>query len=255
MFSKVKTTAIGASLCAVAIGLAGVGQAVAAPPVEALKDEQPIATANVGGFPNYRIPAIIQLENGDVLISYDGRPTGTDSPGPNSILQRRSTDGGNTWAEQTYIHQGKTERPIEGYSDPSYVYDEEAGRLFNFHVFSKDTGFWNSAVGNDDADRNVMSAEVSMSEDNGNTWTHKLITKIVKPAEVRAEFATSGHGIQIKNGPYKGRLVQQFAGKFVDNSVRAYSVYSDDHGETWHMGQPVGTRMDENKVVNFPMAA
>ncbi|MDO5034249.1 MAG: sialidase family protein [Actinomycetaceae bacterium] len=231
--------------------MTGIGQAYAAPPVEELNSEQVIAEGGVGGFNNYRIPAIMQLNNGDVLISYDGRPVGGDAPNPNSILQRRSMDGGATWGAQTFIHEGQKTAPKLGYSDPSYVYDEEENLLFNFHVFSKDQGFWGSALGNDDADRNVISAEVSKSADNGETWEHKLITNIVKPADVVSQFATSGHGIQIKSGDYAGRLVQQFAGRFVDGSVRAYSVYSDDHGETWTMGTPVGSKMDENKIVEL----
>ena len=74
---------------------------------------QRIVLGGDGVFPNYRIPAVIQLNNGDILLSYDGRPTGTDSPGPNSILQRRSTDGGKTWGETTVVSQGKTDAPIE----------------------------------------------------------------------------------------------------------------------------------------------
>ena len=66
-----------------------------------------VALGGDGVFINYRIPAIIQLENGDLLASYDGRPTAQDAPGPNSILQRRSTDGGKTWEETTTIHAGK----------------------------------------------------------------------------------------------------------------------------------------------------
>ncbi|EPD29515.1 exo-alpha-sialidase [Gleimia europaea] len=251
MFSKMRTTTFGASVCTLAIALTGVGQAFATPPVEALAGEQVIATNGVGGFTNYRIPAIVQMSNGDILISYDGRPTSADAPGPNSIMQRRSTDGGASWEPQTAIRAGKETYPILGYSDPSYVYDEEKELLFNFHVFSKNQGFWGSRLGNDDNDRNVISAEVSKSADNGATWEHRLITNVVKPAEITGQFATSGHGIQIKSGAYKGRLVQQFVGKFSDGSVRAYSVYSDDHGDTWQMGTPVGSRMDENKVVEL----
>ena len=212
---------------------------------------QRIALGGDGAFPNYRIPAVIQLNNGDILLSYDGRPTGTDSPGPNSILQRRSTDGGKTWGETTVVSQGKTDAPIKGYSDPSYVYDAETNTLFNFHVYSKDTGFWNSAIGSDDEDRRVMSAWVAVSKDNGVTWEHRSVTSVAKPDNVIAAFATSGHGIQITRGEYAGRLVQQYVGRLQGGAVSAYSVYSDDHGETWQMGEPVGTLMDENKVVEL----
>ena len=68
-------------------------------------------------------------------------------------------------------------------------------------------------------------------------------------------FASSGAGIQLRYGAHAGRLVQQYAGWFRNDAdgedVSAYSVYSDDHGETWTMGAPVGTQMDENKVAEL----
>ena len=56
---------------------------------------------------NYRIPALAHLGNGIVLASYDGRPYGGDSPQPNSIIQRRSTDNGKTWGAPTYVARGQ----------------------------------------------------------------------------------------------------------------------------------------------------
>lgn len=242
----------------------------------------------------YRIVGLASLGNGVVLASYDGRPTGGDSPAPNSIIQRRSTDGGKTWGAPTYIARGQVAAPDVsryGFSDPSYVVDRETGTVFNFHVYSKDAGFASSRLGNDDADRNVISSEVSVSTDGGLTWStdpaHQptlpaptaypsgsaysgfagpLITNVVKPVGatvngvanvggVVGQFASSGEGIQLKYGPHKGRLIQQFAGTVIQpdgsKQIQAYSVYSDDHGKSWQMGQPVGTAMDENKVVEL----
>jgi sialidase-1 len=242
----------------------------------------------------YRIPALAYLGDGVVLASYDGRPTGIDAPGPNSIIQRRSVDNGKTWGAPTFIARGQAAEGGAlkyGFSDPSYVVDRETGTIFNFHVYSKDTGFWNSALGDDDADRRVMGTQVSVSTDGGLTWSTdpanqpelpvpvdyapgskysqfegSLITDIVKPVGttvngvpnvggVIAEFASSGEGIQLKYGEHRGRLIQQFAGKIIQpdgsQTTQAYSVYSDDHGGSWQMGQPVGTGMDENKVVEL----
>lgn len=247
-FAATAALALSAPLCAFAAPLSNPAEP---PTSESGFSSQRIAFGGQDGFGNYRIPAVIQLKNGDVLVAYDGRPTGTDAPGPNSILMRRSTDGGKTFGPRTVIAAGEETKPIHGYSDPSFVYDEETGDLLAFFVHSKDTGFWNSAEGNDDGDRRVMSASLATSRDNGKTWELRSLTETVKPEGVRATFATSGHGIQIKNGAHKGRLVQQYAGAFTDGTVRAYSVYSDDHGASWHMGTPVGTKMDENKVVEL----
>ncbi|WP_125616845.1 sialidase family protein [Specibacter cremeus] len=242
----------------------------------------------------YRIVALADLGNGVVLAAYDGRPDGGDSPSPNSIVQRRSTDGGKTWGAPTFIARGQVATADVqrfGFSDPSYVVDKETGTVFNFHVYSKDQGFAGSAFGNDDANRQVISTEVSVSTDGGLTWSTDpanqptlptpsnypagspyagfagpLITAVAKPnggtvnavanvGGVAGMFASSGEGIQLKYGPHKGRLLQQYAGKVVQadgsTAIQAYSVYSDDHGKTWQRGAFVGTGMDENKVVEL----
>lgn len=217
--------------------------------------EQELAWAGYQGVRNFRIPALAVTPGGDLVAAFDKRPVGGDAPAPNSIWQRRSRDGGATWEEPTIIAAGTETGARTGYSDPSYVVDRKTGMIFCFHVFSKDVGVWNSGYGDDDADRGIISAAVSCSEDDGQTWTTRLITSVVKPESCRAMFASSGAGIQLRYGPHAGRLVQQFAGWFRQNDgsqlVQAYSVFSDDHGESWTMGQPVGESMDENKVAEL----
>ena len=206
---------------------------------------------------NYRIPAITTAPNGDLLVAYDERPKdngnqGSDAPNPNHIVQLRSTDGGKTWSAPTYIHRGTETGQKVGYSDPSYVVDHQTGTIFNFHVKSYDQGWGGSKAGTDPEDRNVIHAEVSSSTDNGWTWTHRTITAdITKDNPWVSRFAASGQGIQIHYGAHAGRLVQQYTIKTADGAVQAVSVYSDDHGATWQAGSPVGTGMDENKVVEL----
>lgn len=214
--------------------------------------EQQLAMNGHGGFPNYRIPALTVTNDGDLLASFDGRPTAWDAPGPNSVLQRRSTDGGVTWQEPTFIHEGRTQAPIEGYSDPSYIVDRFTGDIFNFHVKSFDRGFGNSRPGVDPEDRNVIHAEVSVSRDDGHTWEHEVITAdVTAELDWRSRFAASGQGIQLKYGEHAGRLLQQFTIINGAGAFQAVSVYSDDHGKTWQVGEPVGVGMDENKTVEL----
>ncbi|KFY27190.1 hypothetical protein V491_00985 [Pseudogymnoascus sp. VKM F-3775] len=271
-------------LCALPSVITHVQAAPTSPTIHSreLFKEQVLATNGVGPSPYYRIVALANLGNGVVLASYDGRPDGGDSPSPNSILQRRSTDGGETWGAPTYIAKGQagsTGVQKYGFSDPSYIVDQDTGKVFNFHVFSKNVGFGASVIGNDDANLNIISSEVSVSTDGGVSWStdpnnqpslpppaSSLITKSVKPVGqtvngvanvggVVGQFAASGEGIQLRYGAYAGRLIQQFVGRVVQPSgnviYQAYSVYSDDGGSTWHMGSPVGVGMDENKVVEL----
>ena len=214
----------------------------------------------------YRIPALAHVGDGVVLASWDARPgSAADAPNPNTIVQRRSVDNGKTWGPMTTVAAGFTGSVSEskyGYSDPSYVVDEESGKIFNFFVYSKDQGFHGSTWGNDDANRQVISAAVIESTDGGETWSApRLITDVAKPGDgpvpgaVRSTFATSGAGIQVTRGEYKGRLIQQYAGDVMQangsRTYQAYSVYSDDHGATWQRGEFTGTSMDENKIVEL----
>ncbi|WP_018760921.1 exo-alpha-sialidase [Arthrobacter sp. 135MFCol5.1] len=266
-----------AGSAALALALLAGGVAAQAAPIPGNSPTNPPGTfqeTNLGSDRTadnffYRIPALTYLGNGVVLAAWDGRPgSSADAPNPNSIVQRRSTDGGRTWGPVQVIaagHVADAVAPKYGYSDPSYVYDAEAGKVFAFFVYSKDQGFGGSQFGNDDADRNVISSAVIESSDGGLTWTGpRLITNVTKPGasktspapgDVRSNFASSGEGIQLKYGQYKGRLIQQYAGDIrqVDgtNKIQAYSVYSDDHGASWHKGANVGDRMDENKTVEL----
>ena len=232
--------------------------------------EQNIGAELFGDSSNYRIPALADLGDSVVIAAWDGRPfNAADSPNPNSIVMRRSTDYGKTWSDIYYIAQGQLGKPgIEkyGYSDPSFVVDRQTGKVFAFFVYSQDQGFHGSEYGNDTAnDRNIIGAVVVESSDGGLTWSEpRDITQVAKPGndktnpapgDVRSTFATSGEGIQLQYGEYAGRLIQQYAGwvRQPDGSeaLQAYSVYSDDHGLTWQRGAFVGTGMDENKVVEL----
>lgn len=168
------------------------------------------------------------------------------------------------------IAAGQSGTDKYGYSDPSFVVDRTTGRVFAFFVHSLDQSFQGSAYSADDSNRQVLGAAVIHSDDGGITWSEpRLITDVVKTSngttvdgvytpvtgDVRGTFATSGEGIQLQYGQYAGRLIQQYAGSVrqADGStvIQAYSVYSDDDGETWQRGAYVGTGMDKNKVVEL----
>lgn len=247
-------------------------------------DADPAAEANISELhtvatsskeANIRIPAIAVAPNGDLLASYDYRPkngrmNGGDSPNENSIMQRRSTDNGKTWQPETVIARGIVGSNIagsRGYSDPSYVVDHESGTIFNFHVYSQVSGVFakNPAYtftpdGKiDENSEHAMNLGLSVSTDNGHSWTQRVITDQVlgeKAKELQSCFATSGAGTQKLTAPNKGRLLQQMACVPKTGGIVAYTIYSDDHGKTWKSGNPTpavvaGKKFDENKVTEL----
>ena len=239
----------------------------------------PTFLANKGhhGFDCHRIPAITTANNGWLLAAWDGRPGGCgDVPNPNSIVQWISKDDGKTWAQEDVkvIAHGQPGNQKFSYSDPSYVVDRSNGNIFMFFVKGHDASFQRAQPGYDG--RQVIDAAIMKSEDNGVTWTGlngetvpsgphagsaqpTVITRMVQPKDdpeastYYSRFAASGEGIQLRYGPKKGRLVQQFTFKKASGYF-AVSVFSDDGGNNWQAGEPIGLAhggMDENKVVEL----
>ncbi|EIE98909.1 exo-alpha-sialidase [Saccharomonospora glauca] len=199
------------------------------------------------GAHTYRIPALEKLPDGTLLAAYDRRNDGAgDLPGDIDVLVRRSEDGGRTWSEPVVVAGGDT---TVGSGDPSLIVDDETGRVHLFYATGN--GFRNSGPGNDNDDPNLIHLDYSYSDDGGRTWTERRLTEEVKDPSWYGIFASSGTGIQVKHGPFAGRLIQQYAFRKDDGSIWAVSAYSDDHGETWRAGEPVGPLMDENKTVEL----
>lgn len=247
-----------------------------APPVEVVEGERPpapdpletprdyeigdrvrLAQPGDASYACHRIPALTQANNGWILAAWDGRPGGcADAPQANSIVYRISKDGGKSWTRILTALRGKTGAGKYGYSDPSFVVDRETGTIFLFSVYSLDQGIGGSVVGTDPTNRNIIHAHVVESRDNGETWTNpRIITADVAKGhedEWRSRFASSGEGIQVRYGKYRGRLIQQYAIQHKgSNTLYAHSVYSDDHGKTWQHGELTQGGADENKVVEL----
>jgi sialidase-1 len=208
--------------------------------------QQDLATAGAGS-PFYRIPALTVTTRGTLLAAYDARPTLKDLPDPISVVLRRSTDGGKTWGPQAVVRAAAAPA---GFGDPSFVVDRTTRRIFLFYSASVRQGFFGSATGVGHDDPEVQQADYSFSDDDGVTWTHRRITSAIKDPSWAGLFAASGQGIQLRYGRHAGRLVQQYVVRR-GKEMFAASAYSDDHGETWRMGQLVGPGADENKTVEL----
>lgn len=82
----------------------------------------PVAVENK---PNYRIPAIIQAPNGDLLILAEKRNDGPGDVGDHDIVSKRSRDKGRTWSA------GRTIWPHPAsYSDIAVLDDMTIGFVY-----------------------------------------------------------------------------------------------------------------------------
>lgn len=194
-----------------------------------------LAVRGVGGYRQYRIPAMAVTNSGRLIAIYDARADFDDLPGPVDLVIRTSDDNGAYWSKQEVFrkHEG-----ISGFGDASIVIDPSCGkhgRIIVLYQWTRIAGFFESTLGTDLDDPLIAHIARSISDDDGITWRHDVITDQLKDASTLGIFATSGMGGRISSGEFAGRLLQTFVLRNKSELLSAIG-YSDDHGENWKLG-------------------
>ena len=176
----------------------------------------------------YRIPAMVTAKDGSLLIFAEDRHASWKDKGFTDIVVKRSEDNGVNWSGQTGITNSINDGGY-AFMDPSPIVDEETGTIYLFFNRWKK---YNTDVTNN-------RAFMSVSEDHGKTWSvpEDVSGNILAPGMFCAGFGP-GHGIQIRQGRYKGRLIT-ITRQNDGSRGYCYSIYSDDHGKTWNVGTEV----------------
>jgi sialidase-1 len=184
------------------------------------------------GYACYRIPAIVRSNNGTILAFCEARKDGCSDTGNIDLVMKKSIDNGKTWGPLKIIWDDAEN--VCG--NPSPVVDVETGEI---HLLAT----WNN--GKDHESRIINGTSIEgrevyhlISEDEGETWTTpKNITEDVKLPNWTWYATGPVHGIQLKKGINKGRLM--IACDHIEaDSKKYYShvFYSDDHGKSWQLG-------------------
>jgi len=198
-------------------------------------NQQVLAVRGVGGYRQYRIPAMAVTTSGRIITIYDARFDFDDLPGPVDLVIRTSDDNGASWSKQEIFrkHEG-----ISGFGDASIIVDPSFGangRIIVLYQWTKIAGFFESKLGTDLDDPLISQIARSISDDDGITWRHDVITEQLKDVQTPGIFATSGMGGRIENGEFAGRLLQTFVLRREFELLSAIG-FSDDHGENWCLG-------------------
>lgn len=221
----------------VALGLGLVATAAAA-------EKFPTATVFEGGQDGYkvfRIPAVIQCSNGDLLAFCEARTGGDASE--IDLVQKRSTDGGKTWSTLKVVEESDDFKGLFGENPPPITIGNPApvvdlldpvhpGRIWLPFTLENDRVF------------------VTFSDDHGRSWsTRREITKAVKRKEWGWYATGPVHSIQLTRGKHKGRLVVPCdhrigQGGHDSGDLGAHAIYSDDHGRSWKLGAVDDTYAD-----------
>ncbi len=217
--------------------------------------EKKLFVSGTGGYHTYRIPSLLVAKDGSLLFFVEGRKTGSGDTGDIDLLLRRSEDGGHSWSEPIVVWDDGEN--VCG--NPSPVLDEETGEI---HLLLT----WNGGYDTEGdiirkKSRDTRRVFVMKSSDHGITWSKpKDITQSTKNPEWGWYATGPGIGIQIKHGPYKGRLVIPSDHSYDDpaGQVRggpfeygSHVIYSDDRGKTWKLGGIIRPKMNECQVVEM----
>lgn len=194
--------------------------------------------AGEGGHHIYRIPGIVVTHRGTILAYAEGRRSSSSDWGTIDIMLRRSTDGGATFSPALVVAhvageiqrspvaiERKQGKPTDvTYNNPVAISDRNGMVHFLFCVEYMRVFYMRSV---DDGQTFSAPVEITSSLDS------------FRPAYPWRAVATGpGHGIQLKNGrllvPIWIALGTQGNGHGPASDA---TLYSDDHGKTWHHGE------------------
>jgi sialidase-1 len=159
-------------------------------------------------FKGDRFPNVVVATDGTVLAFWNG------------VKVRRSEDAGKTWGDEILV--GK------GFMGGGVTVDENSGDVLAFV----------------ETEHPPAPLTVYRSADHGKTW--RVQETVIHPNKAGnvPSMSMNEHGITLRHGKYKGRLVRPtrwYAGS-IDTSFypKHYTdaIYSDDGGKTWQTSDP-----------------
>ncbi|GHF08688.1 neuramidase [Amycolatopsis deserti] len=185
------------------------------------------------GYFCFRIPAIVKSTHGTLLAFAEGRVNDCGDAGDIDLVLKRSTDGGRTWSPLEVINSGDGDT----HGNPVPIVDQTTGRIVLITTYNA-----GRTDGKGCAVPCARPPHVQYSDDDGLTWSAPVdISAQASRPDWDAWYASGPvHGIQLTKGPHRGRLVFGVNGETAQGTDpvanHAALVYSDDHGQTWHIG-------------------
>ncbi|MFN8200794.1 MAG: sialidase family protein [Nakamurella multipartita] len=193
--------------------------------------------------PCYRIPALAVTGTGRVVVAWDVRTDWRDLPGPFDLAYRTSDDHGRSWGATRMLRRHE---PGRGFGDASLVADPATGRLLCWYAASRGHSYFTARPGDG------LELWLATSDDDGESWTHRELTRELAPDWAGGMFAASGNGIALRRGVLAGALLQPFVLREpATASDFAAAAFSGDGGASWELGDRVGPGCDEGKLIEL----
>ena len=201
---------------------------------EPMLEKVEVFPPGLNGIARYRIPGIVVTTKGTAMAYCEARKNNSSDWGEIEVHLRRSTDGGMTWQPSQHIAH-KADR-IEG--NPRKKTGGEHEQTVNnpVAIVDRDTGTIQFLYC-----VNYARCFSMRSTDDGVTWSTPVeITASFEPFRKQYDWkviATGpGHGIQMKSGRLVVPIWLAFGGAGDHGPSAAGTIFSDDHGKTWHAG-------------------
>lgn len=193
-----------------------------------------------GGCHTFRIPTIIGLPSGRVIVFCEARRASMSDSGAIDIVCRVSDDGCASFSAPRVVARGG--RDTVG--NPCPIYDPARRRLFLLYN-SNEAARPEAQILRGNGPRDVW---VMTSDDEGETWlAPRRVTSDVKKADWTWYALGPCHGVSLADG----RLIVGANHACLDQAAGcsgpyiAHTVFSDDHGETWQVGADLAPGSNE----------
>ncbi|GAO29013.1 sialidase family protein [Geofilum rubicundum] len=213
----------------------------------------------------YRIPGLVTTNSGTLIAVYDNRYNNSkDLQEDIDVGMSRSVDGGQTWEPMQVIMDmgewgGRSQR-LNGIGDPSVLYDHTTNTIWVAALWISGSSpdnmlWWDSKPG-------MLPEETGQfvlvkSTDDGRTWSEPInITEQIKDPEWQLLLAGPGRGITLDDGTlvFPAQFKKDIGTKAVDGgqyTCHSTIVYSQDGGDSWHIGTGARPNTTEAQVVQL----
>lgn len=193
------------------------------------------------GYGQFRIPGIVVTKNGVVLAYCEARRAASTDWGQIDVMLRRSTDGGLTWSPMKKIVEldGKFERnPAavaqklgkEGeitVNNPIAIADPRPGVVHFLYCVEYNRVFY------------MRSADDGLSFNKPVEIT-AAVEKLRPSYDWQSIAVGPGHGIRLQNGRLLAAIwLSTGKGGHAHRPSIVSTIYSDDDGQSWHLGDLV----------------
>ncbi len=185
-------------------------------------------------YAQYREQNVVVTNNGTVVVICQAR---NDSPWSDrsgqDLVAKISTDSGESWSKAHLV----VSHDLKSICPNAAVYDRDTNRIHVlYNLFTWDYTSVPDDVKGELGDLHCRQFIIS-SDDVGRTWSKPRDISDLMDTHGAVMVVGSGEGIQLKHGPYRGRLIVAGGDFFQGKKVLCY--YSDDHGVTWQRSNTV----------------